>query len=140
MIFKLLDIDTSDVLTAAGTKWNFLKFSPGLVGGHCVGVDPYYLTYRAELAGYHPQVVLAGRRVNDYMGAWIAQECVKNILTHGDGRTVVILGATFKENMPVCWLEIMPEPSPAAQLRDRLLRPLSAPKQTPDCQEWRRQH
>jgi UDP-N-acetyl-D-galactosamine dehydrogenase len=100
MIFKLLDIDTSDVLTAAGTKWNFLKFSPGLVGGHCVGVDPYYLTYRAELAGYHPQVVLAGRRVNDYMGAWIAQECVKNILTHGDGQTVVILGATFKENMP----------------------------------------
>jgi UDP-N-acetyl-D-galactosamine dehydrogenase len=100
MIFKLLDIDTSDVLTAAGTKWNFLKFRPGLVGGHCVGVDPYYLTYRAELAGYHPQVVLAGRRVNDYMGAWIAQECVKNILTHGDGKTVVILGATFKENVP----------------------------------------
>jgi UDP-N-acetyl-D-galactosamine dehydrogenase len=100
LIFNLLGIDTSDVLAAAATKWNFLKFTPGLVGGHCIGVDPYYLTHRAELAGYHPQVILAGRRVNDHMGAWIAQQCIKDILNHGHGKTVVILGATFKENVP----------------------------------------
>jgi len=100
MIFNRLGIDTSDVLEAAGTKWNFLKFTPGLVGGHCIGVDPYYLTHRAELAGYHPQVILAGRRVNDHMGAWIAQECIKDIVSRGQGKTVVILGATFKENVP----------------------------------------
>jgi UDP-N-acetyl-D-galactosamine dehydrogenase len=100
LIFNLLDIDTSDVLAAAGTKWNFLKFAPGLVGGHCIGVDPYYLTHRAELAGYHPQVILAGRRVNDYMGSWIAQECVKDLFNRGNGKTVVILGTTFKENVP----------------------------------------
>lgn len=100
MIFNRLGIDTSDVLEAAGTKWNFLKFTPGLVGGHCIGVDPYYLTHRAELAGYHPQVILAGRRVNDHMGAWIAQECIKDVVSRGQGKTVVILGATFKENVP----------------------------------------
>jgi UDP-N-acetyl-D-glucosamine/UDP-N-acetyl-D-galactosamine dehydrogenase len=100
LIFNLLDIDTSDVLAAAGTKWNFLKFTPGLVGGHCIGVDPYYLTHRAELAGYQPQVILAGRRVNDHMGAWIAQECVKYLLSNSRGKTVVILGITFKENVP----------------------------------------
>jgi UDP-N-acetyl-D-glucosamine/UDP-N-acetyl-D-galactosamine dehydrogenase len=100
LIFNLLGIDTSDVLAAAGTKWNFLKFTPGLVGGHCIGVDPYYLTHRAERAGYHPQVILAGRRVNDQMGAWIARECVKNLLSGGSGKTVVILGLTFKENVP----------------------------------------
>ena len=100
LIFNLLGIDTSDVLAAAGTKWNFLKFTPGLVGGHCIGVDPYYLTHRAELAGYRPQVILAGRSVNDGMGAWIAQECVKYLFSKGSGKTVVILGMTFKENVP----------------------------------------
>lgn len=100
LIFNLLDIDTSDVLAAAATKWNFLKFTPGLVGGHCIGVDPYYLTHRAELAGYHPQVILAGRRVNDQMGAWIAQQCLKHLHSSGSGKTVVILGITFKENVP----------------------------------------
>jgi UDP-N-acetyl-D-galactosamine dehydrogenase len=100
LIFKLLDIDTSDVLAAAGTKWNFLRFTPGLVGGHCIGVDPYYLTHRAERAGYQPQVILAGRRLNDHMGAWIAGQCVKDLLSNGSGKTVVILGITFKENVP----------------------------------------
>jgi UDP-N-acetyl-D-glucosamine/UDP-N-acetyl-D-galactosamine dehydrogenase len=100
LIFRLLDIDTSDVLAAAGTKWNFLKFTPGLVGGHCIGVDPYYLTHRAEREGYHPQVILAGRRVNDQMGAWVARECIKYLLAGGAGKTVVILGITFKENVP----------------------------------------
>jgi UDP-N-acetyl-D-galactosamine dehydrogenase len=100
LIFNLLGIDTSDVLAAAGTKWNFLKFTPGLVGGHCIGVDPYYLTYRAERAGYQPQVILAGRRLNDQMGAWIARECVKNLLSNDGGKVVVILGITFKENVP----------------------------------------
>jgi UDP-N-acetyl-D-galactosamine dehydrogenase len=100
LIFRLLNIDTSDVLDAAGTKWNFLPFRPGLVGGHCIGVDPYYLTYRAERAGHHPEVILAGRRVNDQMGAWIAGECVKHLLSLGASKTVVILGATFKENVP----------------------------------------
>jgi UDP-N-acetyl-D-galactosamine dehydrogenase len=100
LIFNLLGIDTTDVLTAAGTKWNFLKFTPGLVGGHCIGVDPYYLTHSAELAGYQPHVILAGRRVNDRMGAWIARECVKHLFSNGDGKTVVIMGLTFKENVP----------------------------------------
>jgi UDP-N-acetyl-D-galactosamine dehydrogenase len=100
LIFNLLGIDTSDVLAAAGTKWNFLNFTPGLVGGHCIGVDPYYLTQRAERAGYHPQVILAGRRVNDQMGTWVARECVKYLLSNGRGKTVVILGFTFKENVP----------------------------------------
>ncbi|MFD2182367.1 nucleotide sugar dehydrogenase [Rhodoplanes azumiensis] len=100
-IFHLLDIDTSDVLAAAGTKWNFLRFTPGLVGGHCIGVDPYYLTHRAEIAGYHPEVILAGRRVNDRVGTRIAQECVRRLMRSGiaNGR-VVVLGLTFKEDVP----------------------------------------
>ena len=80
LIFQALDIDTGDVLAAARTKWNFLPFQPGLVGGHCIGVDPYYLTYRAEKAGYHPEVILAGRRINDGMGQRIARECVRGLL------------------------------------------------------------
>jgi UDP-N-acetyl-D-galactosamine dehydrogenase len=100
LIFNLLDIDTSDVLAAAATKWNFLKFTPGIVGGHCIGVDPYYLTHRAELAGYQPQVILAGRRVNDQMGTWIAQQCLKSLHKSGSGKTVIVLGITFKENVP----------------------------------------
>ncbi|MEG3619560.1 nucleotide sugar dehydrogenase [Magnetovibrio sp. PR-2] len=99
-IFDRLDIDTRDVLDAAGTKWNFLKFSPGLVGGHCIGVDPYYLTYRAEQAGYHPQVILAGREINDGTGAFIARETVKLMLQNGGGKSVTVLGLTFKEDVP----------------------------------------
>jgi UDP-N-acetyl-D-glucosamine/UDP-N-acetyl-D-galactosamine dehydrogenase len=101
-IFQLLGIDTNDVLAAAGTKWNFLPFSPGLVGGHCIGVDPYYLTHCAERKGYHPEVILAGRRINDAVGARIAHECVR-LLLKNDGRagsTVTVLGLTFKENVP----------------------------------------
>jgi UDP-N-acetyl-D-galactosamine dehydrogenase len=100
LIFRLLGIDTTDVLDAAATKWNFLNFRPGLVGGHCIGVDPYYLTHRAERAGHHPEVILAGRRVNDHMGAWIARECVKQLLSLGASKTVGVLGVTFKENVP----------------------------------------
>ncbi|MEI6434318.1 MAG: nucleotide sugar dehydrogenase [Bacteroidota bacterium] len=96
-------IDTSDVLEAAGTKWNFLKFKPGLVGGHCIGVDPYYLAQKAQEAGYHPEIILAGRRMNDTMGAWIAGRIVK-LLIHRhipvNGSRVLILGITFKENCP----------------------------------------
>ena len=100
-IFHELDIDTSDVLAAAGTKWNFLPFSPGLVGGHCIGVDPYYLTHRAEKAGYHPQVILAGRRVNDTTGARVARQCVRMMMRRDGGKgPVTILGLTFKENVP----------------------------------------
>ena len=80
LIFQALEIDTGDVLAAARTKWNFLPFQPGLVGGHCIGVDPYYLTYRAEKAGYHPEVILAGRRINDGMGQRVARECVRGLL------------------------------------------------------------
>jgi UDP-N-acetyl-D-galactosamine dehydrogenase len=103
LIFEKLDIDTTEVLQAAGTKWNFLKFKPGLVGGHCIGVDPYYLTHKAEMLGYHPQVVLAGRRINDGMGKFIAEKTVKLIIQSGiniRGATVNILGLTFKENCP----------------------------------------
>jgi len=101
LIFQALGIDTGDVLAAAGTKWNFLPFSPGLVGGHCIGVDPYYLTYRAEKAGYHPQVILAGRRINDEMGRRIARECIRGLLRRkGRSGTVTVLGMTFKENVP----------------------------------------
>jgi UDP-N-acetyl-D-galactosamine dehydrogenase len=105
MIFGRLGIDTGDVLAAAGTKWNFLPFTPGLVGGHCIGVDPYYLTHRAERAGYHPNVILAGRRINDGMGAFIAREAVKRILhkggLNGTGRPhAAVLGLTFKEDVP----------------------------------------
>jgi UDP-N-acetyl-D-glucosamine/UDP-N-acetyl-D-galactosamine dehydrogenase len=100
-IFHELGVDTSEVLEAAGTKWNFLKFVPGLVGGHCIGVDPYYLTHRAEKAGYHPQLILAGRRVNDAVGARIARQCVRMLLRHDGARgPVTILGLTFKENVP----------------------------------------
>jgi UDP-N-acetyl-D-galactosamine dehydrogenase len=100
-IFHELGIDTSDVLAAASTKWNFLNFQPGLVGGHCIGVDPYYLTFRAEKAGYHPEIILAGRRINDGMGERVARECLR-ALTRGNrtNPTVTILGMTFKENVP----------------------------------------
>lgn len=101
LIFQALDIDTGDVLEAARTKWNFLPFQPGLVGGHCIGVDPYYLTFRAEKAGYHPEVILAGRRINDGMGQHVARECVRRLLHRkGSAAVVTILGLTFKENVP----------------------------------------
>ena len=103
IIFGRLGIDTQEVLRAAGTKWNFLPFRPGLVGGHCIGVDPYYLTHRAELAGYHPEVILAGRRINDGMGSYIARKCVQQMIHAGrsiKGARVNILGLTFKENVP----------------------------------------
>ncbi|KAB2882622.1 MAG: nucleotide sugar dehydrogenase [Pseudorhodoplanes sp.] len=100
-IFQQLGIDTGDVLAAAATKWNFQNFRPGLVGGHCIGIDPYYLTYRAEKAGYHPQVILAGRRINDSVGQRVAQECVRRLVRRGQAKaTVSILGLTFKENVP----------------------------------------
>ncbi|MBK8174913.1 MAG: nucleotide sugar dehydrogenase [Rhodospirillales bacterium] len=104
MICERLGLDTRDVLAAAGTKWNFLAFTPGLVGGHCVGVDPYYLTDRAERAGYHPEVILAGRRINHEMGAWIARETIKRLVrTAGRPRgRIGVLGATFKEDVPDC--------------------------------------
>jgi UDP-N-acetyl-D-galactosamine dehydrogenase len=103
LIFNRLGIDTQEVLAAAGTKWNFLKFTPGLVGGHCIGVDPYYLTSKAEDAGYHPQVILAGRRINDGMGGYIAQELVKTMIRREiqvRGARVLVMGLTFKENCP----------------------------------------
>ncbi len=104
LIFELLDIDTHDVITAAGTKWNFLRFRPGLVGGHCIGVDPYYLTHRAEQVGYHPEVILAGRRINDRMGRVIARETIKRLLSggHTGGFQIAVLGMTFKEDVPDC--------------------------------------
>lgn len=103
LIFDLLGIDTSEVLDAAGTKWNFLKFKPGLVGGHCIGVDPYYLTHKAEMLGYHPQVILAGRRINDGMGKFVAEKTIKLMIQAGisiKGARVNVLGLTFKENCP----------------------------------------
>jgi UDP-N-acetyl-D-galactosamine dehydrogenase len=101
LIFHALDIDTADVLAAARTKWNFMPFQPGLVGGHCIGVDPYYLTYRAEKAGYHPEVILAGRRINDTMGQHVARECIRGLLRRkGSAGVVTILGLTFKEDVP----------------------------------------
>ena len=100
-ICEALGIDTGDVIAAARTKWNFLPFYPGLVGGHCIGVDPYYLTHRAEMAGYHPQVILAGRRINDNVGFRVARECVRRLFGRGNGGSqVTILGLTFKENVP----------------------------------------
>lgn len=103
IIFNRMGIDTKAVLEAAGTKWNFLKFQPGLVGGHCIGVDPYYLTYKAEMLGYHSQIILAGRRINDDMGKYVAENCVKCLIAAGrnvqDAR-VAVLGFTFKENCP----------------------------------------
>lgn len=103
IIFNRMGIDTQSVLRAAGTKWNFLPFRPGLVGGHCIGVDPYYLTHKAEALGYHPQVILAGRRINDGMGAYVAGQLVKAMLRRRiqvDGARVLVLGLTFKENCP----------------------------------------
>ncbi len=103
MIFRRLDIDTEAVLQAAGTKWNFLGFRPGLVGGHCIGVDPYYLTHKAEEIGYHPEMILAGRRINDNMGLYVAGELVKLMTRrriHVAGSRVLVLGLAFKENCP----------------------------------------
>lgn len=103
IIFHKMGIDTDAVLQASGTKWNFLKFSPGLVGGHCIGVDPYYLTYKAEMLGYHSQIILAGRRINDDMGRYVAENCIKRLIAadrHIKGARVAILGFTFKENCP----------------------------------------
>ena len=103
LIFDRIGIDTLEVLQAAGTKWNFLPFRPGLVGGHCIGVDPYYLTHKAEMIGYHPQVILAGRRINDGMGAYVAQQTLKQLIKNGSplpGAKVIVLGLTFKENCP----------------------------------------
>ncbi len=103
LIFHRIGIDTHEVLQAAGTKWNFLPFRPGLVGGHCIGVDPYYLTHKAEMLGYHPQVILAGRRINDGMGKYVAEQTVKQLIQAGspvNGAEVVVLGLTFKENCP----------------------------------------
>ena len=103
IIFHRLGIDTQEVLSAAGSKWNFLPFTPGLVGGHCIGVDPYYLTYKAEMVGYRPEVILAGRRINDGMGKFIAEQTVKTLAKRGSriaGETVVVLGMTFKEDVP----------------------------------------
>lgn len=103
IIFSKMGIDTKAVLEAAGTKWNFLKFSPGLVGGHCIGVDPYYLTYKAEQLGYHSQIILSGRRINDDMGKYVADSLVKNLIKSDiavNGARVAILGFTFKENCP----------------------------------------
>jgi UDP-N-acetyl-D-galactosamine dehydrogenase len=101
IIFDLVGLDTSEVLQAAGTKWNFLKFKPGLVGGHCIGVDPYYLTHKAEMLGYHPEVITAGRRINDGMGKYIAEQTVKQMIANGSyvkGARVNVLGLTFKED------------------------------------------
>ncbi len=103
LIFHKIGIDTTEVLEAAGTKWNFLPFRPGLVGGHCIGVDPYYLTHKADKLGYHPQVILAGRRFNDGMGMYVAEQTVKQMIRAGfavRGSDVIVLGLTFKENCP----------------------------------------
>jgi UDP-N-acetyl-D-galactosamine dehydrogenase len=106
LIFQRAGIDTQDVLAAAGTKWNFLRFSPGLVGGHCIGVDPYDLTHKAEALGYHPQMILSGRRINDGMGAYVARELSKLVLRDGRARfdqgrpLITVLGLTFKEDVP----------------------------------------
>ena len=103
IIFHRLGIDTHEVLQAAGTKWNFLPFRPGLVGGHCIGVDPYYLTYKAETLGYHPQVILSGRRINDGMGKYVAEQTVKRMILRGFAvhrENIVVMGLTFKENVP----------------------------------------
>src|SRR5262249_16421444 len=101
IIFQRLGIDTLEVLQAAGTKWNFLPFRPGLVGGHCIGVDPYYLTHKAEMVGYHPEVILAGRRINDGMGKFVAEQTVKHLVRNGwqvKAAPILVLGLTFKED------------------------------------------
>lgn len=103
IIFDKIGIDTLEVLQAAGTKWNFLPFRPGLVGGHCIGVDSYYLTHKAEMLGYHPQVILAGRRINDGIASYVAQQTVKQMINAGSsskGAKVIVLGLTFKESCP----------------------------------------
>jgi UDP-N-acetyl-D-galactosamine dehydrogenase len=103
LIFHRLGVDTSEVLAAAATKWNFLNFRPGLVGGHCIGVDPYYLTHKAEAVGYRPEVILAGRRINDGMGGYIARELIKEMIRRGSavkGARVLVMGLAFKENCP----------------------------------------
>jgi UDP-N-acetyl-D-galactosamine dehydrogenase len=103
IIFHRMGIDTHQVLEAAGTKWNFLPFRPGLVGGHCIGVDPYYLTYKAETLGYHPQVILSGRKINDGMGKYVAEQTVKRMILRGFAvhkEDIVVMGLTFKENVP----------------------------------------
>ncbi|HUG78455.1 MAG TPA: nucleotide sugar dehydrogenase [Burkholderiales bacterium] len=103
IIFQKIGIDTLEVLEAAGTKWNFLPFRPGLVGGHCIGVDPYYLTYKAETLGYHPQVILSGRKINDGMGKYVAEQTVKRMILRGfavQKQNVIVLGLTFKEDVP----------------------------------------
>ena len=103
LIFNKLGIDTEEVLLAAGTKWNFLPFRPGLVGGHCIGVDPYYLTHKAQAIGYNPEVILSGRRINDSMGAYVVSQLVKLMLKkriHVQDAHVLIMGLTFKENCP----------------------------------------
>lgn len=103
LIFERAGIDTAEVLKAAGTKWNFLPFRPGLVGGHCIGVDPYYLTRKAEMLGYHPQVILAGRRINDGMGKFVAEQVIKRLIQEAQpvtNHSVIVLGLTFKENVP----------------------------------------
>jgi UDP-N-acetyl-D-galactosamine dehydrogenase len=103
MIFDKLGIDTAEVLEAAGTKWNFLPFKPGLVGGHCIGVDPYYLTFKAESIGYHPEIILAGRRINDNMGKYVAERTIKILIGLGkqiNSVKIAVLGLTFKENVP----------------------------------------
>jgi UDP-N-acetyl-D-galactosamine dehydrogenase len=103
LIFNKMGIDTQAVLEAAGTKWNFLPFRPGLVGGHCIGVDPYYLTHKAQSLGYHPEIILAGRRLNDSMGAYVVSQLVKTMVKrriHVDGARVLVMGLTFKENCP----------------------------------------
>jgi UDP-N-acetyl-D-galactosamine dehydrogenase len=100
MIFRRMGIDTADVLEAAGTKWNFLPFTPGLVGGHCIGVDPYYLTHKAQMLGFHPEVILAGRRINDGLADMVARECVRELLGRGRaGARIAVLGITFKEDV-----------------------------------------
>jgi UDP-N-acetyl-D-galactosamine dehydrogenase len=103
LIFRRLGVDTQEVLAAAATKWNFLNFRPGLVGGHCIGVDPYYLTHKAEALGYHPEVILAGRRINDGMGGYVAQQLIKEMIRRGvqvNGARVLVMGLAFKENTP----------------------------------------
>ncbi|HEY4140395.1 MAG TPA: nucleotide sugar dehydrogenase [Pseudolabrys sp.] len=124
-IFRQLDIDTGDVLAAAATKWNFMKFEPGLVGGHCIGVDPYYLTSAAEQLGYNPQVILSGRRINDHMAEFVATKLVKLLSAKGvalSGARVGVLGLTFKENVPD--LRNSKVPDIIAELRDYGIEPL----------------
>ncbi len=135
-IFHRLGIDTGDVLAAAATKWNFQKFEPGLVGGHCIGVDPYYLTFRAEKAGYHPEIILAGRRINDAMGERVARECMRALSGRGAQQpTVTVLGMTFKENVPdvrnskvVDVVRELARAGAAVQLHD----PLAVPQEVSD--------